>query len=152
MDTGDGQKVMATIASVRELNTVVPSGFVNQHLDYTHGYGAVLAPISQRGVNADGTPKFTLSQLPPTGTPPSASPPGAQIYYGVGTDTGGYVIADSKNARARLRGSQDRQQVTTNYAGKGGVQAGVWSGGPRSPFASGIPTSSCRARSTRPRR
>ena len=35
----------STIASVRELNTAVPSGFVNQHLEYTHGYGAVLAPI-----------------------------------------------------------------------------------------------------------
>ena len=66
----------ATIASVRELNTSLPSsGFVAQHLQYTHGYGAVLAPISQNGVNTDGTPNFSLSNLPPTGTPPLGGRP-----------------------------------------------------------------------------
>ncbi len=113
----------ATIASVRELNTAVPSGFVNQHLEYTHGYGAVLAPISQGGVNADGTPNFTLADLPPTGTP-SLSPTGSEIYYGIGPDTGGYVIADSKTPELDYENSSTGQQVTNSYKGKGGVTAG----------------------------
>ena len=119
------QKVVATINSVRELNTAVPSGFVNQHLEYTHGYGAVLAPISQSGVNADGTPNFTLQDLPPTGTP-SLSGPGAhpQIYYGIGTATGGYVIGDSKTSELDYENTSTGAQVRTSYAGKGGVQAG----------------------------
>ena len=59
-----GETLEATISSIRELNTSVPSGFVNKHLEYTHGYGAVLAPISENGVNADGTPAFTLQNPP----------------------------------------------------------------------------------------
>jgi uncharacterized membrane protein (UPF0182 family) len=120
--TGKTQET-ATIASVRELNTSVPSGFVNRHLEYTHGYGAVLAPISQNGVNSDGTPNFSLSDLPPSGTP-ALTGTGSQIYYGIGPDTGGYVIADSKTSELDYENSQTGAQVTTNYKGNGGVTAG----------------------------
>lgn len=116
-----GSAETATIASVRELNTV-PSGFVNQHLFYTHGYGAVLAPISEAGVNPDGTPNFTLSDLPPTGSP-ALSSTGSQIYYGLGKDSGGYVIAGSKTPELDYE-SATGGNVTTKYNGKGGVDAG----------------------------
>ncbi len=65
----------ATIASVRELNTQVPSGFVNQRLTYTHGYGAVVAPISQTGVNADGTPTSSFGPAAQGPAPCSSAPP-----------------------------------------------------------------------------
>ena len=121
--TGSGNpQLTATIASVRELNSSVPSGFVNQHLEYTHGYGAVVAPISQSGVNADGTPNFSLSELPPQGDP-TLSTNGSEIYYGVGTDTGGYVIAASKTAELDYE-SKNNVQVTSRYTGRGGVTAG----------------------------
>ena len=71
------------------------SGFVAQHLEYTHGYGAVLAPISEGGVNADGMPNFSLGDLPPTGTPQSADR-APRSTTAIGDATGGYVIADSK--------------------------------------------------------
>jgi uncharacterized membrane protein (UPF0182 family) len=120
------QQLVATIASVRELNSSVPSGFVNQHLEYTHGYGAVLAPISESGVNADGTPNFALGDLPPSSTSPTVnlSSNGSQIYYGIGSDTGGYVIADSKTAELDYENPTTGQTVNTKYAGKGGVEAG----------------------------
>ncbi len=118
----NAKQEVATIASVRELNSSVPSGFVNQHLTYTHGYGAVLAPISQSGVNADGTPDFTLSNLPPSGIP-SLSETGSQIYYGIGADTGGFVIADSKTPELDYENNSG-QEVTNSYSGKGGVDAG----------------------------
>jgi uncharacterized protein len=122
--TGQSQssQLTATIASVRELNPSVPSGFVNQHLNYTHGYGAVLAPISQAGVSADGTPNFSLSNLPPTGSPQLSSN-GSQIYYGIGSDTGGYVIAASKTRELDYESSSG-VEVTTRYSGHGGVDAG----------------------------
>ncbi|HUE59573.1 MAG TPA: UPF0182 family protein [Acidimicrobiales bacterium] len=119
---GQSGQLTATIASVRELNQSVPSGFVNQHLEYTHGYGAVLAPISQAGVSSDGTPNFSLSNLPPSGLPQLGSN-GSQIYYGEGSDSGSYVIAASKTPELDYQSSSG-VQVTTRYAGHGGVNAG----------------------------
>ena len=117
-------QLTATVAAIRELNSTasVLSGFVNRHLEYTHGYGAVLAPIGQAGVNSDGTPNFSLSELPPAGQPP-LTPNGSQIYYGVGNDTNSYVIAASKTQEIDYE-SNNGVQVTTRYTGKGGVDAG----------------------------
>ncbi|MGH9055671.1 MAG: UPF0182 family protein [Acidimicrobiales bacterium] len=125
MDDAGHQQLTATVASVRELyngSNSIPSGFVNQHLEYTHGYGAVLAPIGQSGVNADGTPDFTLSDLPPAGRP-ALDPNGSEIYFGEGSATGGYVIAGSKTAELDYE-NKAGTQVTTHYTGSGGVAAG----------------------------
>ncbi len=115
----------ATVTSVRELNNSVPPGFVNQHLQYTHGYGAVQAPISEAGMTSSGTPNFTLSGLPPTSNYPSTSlsSQGSQIYFGEGPDTGGYLIADSKTPELNYEDSAGNQTYT-NYKGSGGVPAG----------------------------
>ncbi|HMC41057.1 MAG TPA: UPF0182 family protein, partial [Acidimicrobiales bacterium] len=83
--TALGPQETATITSVRELNSSVPSDFVNRHLNYTHGYGAIQAPISQSGVNSDGTPNFTLSALPPVSSQESVAlttPQGSGVYFG----------------------------------------------------------------------
>jgi uncharacterized membrane protein (UPF0182 family) len=123
----NGQKQeTATVTSVRELNTAVPSGFVNQHLQYTHGYGAVQAPISEAGISSGGQPNFTLSGLPPTSDQQVTNLTGAgnQIYYGEGADTGGYVIAGSKSTELDYEDQVTNQEVTTHYTGNGGVDAG----------------------------
>ncbi|MBO0729760.1 MAG: UPF0182 family protein [Acidimicrobiaceae bacterium] len=120
--SSNNSQLTATISSVRELNNQVPSGFVNSRLAYTHGYGAVVAPISEYGANSDGTPNFTLSDLPPSGTP-NLNETGSQVYYGIGSETGGYVIADSKTPELDYE-NQKNQQITTKYAGSGGVSAG----------------------------
>jgi uncharacterized protein len=126
LDVNGQMQETATIASVRELNGggTVPSGFVNTQLQYTHGYGAVLAPISQGGVNADGTPNFALANLPPTSDSgaPTLSDTGAQVYFGEGPDTSGFVIANSKTPE--LDYGTAAGSVKTNYAGRGGVTAG----------------------------
>ncbi len=124
-NSGDATELTATIASVRELNSSVPSGFVNQHLSYTHGYGGVVAPIGQSGVNSDGTPNFSLSDLPPVTQQPvlGLSPTGSQIYYGEGSSSSGFVIADSKTPELDYLNTNN-QEVTTKYAGTGGVKAG----------------------------
>ena len=133
LSTGPGGQTQetATVSAVRELNGPgVQPGFVNQRLQYTHGYAAVQAPISEVGVNSGGTPNFTLSGLPPTTTQASTelTPNGSQVYFGVGPDTGGYLIAGSKTTELDYEnvttGSGVPVEVTTHYSGKGGVDAG----------------------------
>jgi uncharacterized membrane protein (UPF0182 family) len=125
LDSNGSPEMTATIASVRELNSAVPGGFVNQHLTYTHGYGAVVAPIGQSGVNTDGTPNFSLSNLPPASTESNLelSESGSQVYYGEGPDMGGFVIADTKQPELDYENSAGNE-VVTKYAGSGGVKAG----------------------------
>lgn len=121
----------ATVTSVRELNSNVGSGFVNQHLIYTHGYGAVQAPISEAGVQADGNPNFTLENVPPTTSQPATQLDattdnqltGPDVYYGVGPDTSGYVIGNSKTPELDYE-ENNGNQLTNHYNGSGGVDAG----------------------------
>lgn len=121
----------ATVNSVRELNVTpgaVGSGFVNQHLFYTHGYGAVQAPISEYGVQPNGSPNFTLDDLPPVSSQPATElnattgdqVTGPDVYYGEGI--GGYAIADSKTPELDFQ--QGTTQSTNHYNGSGGVDAG----------------------------
>ncbi|MCU4185113.1 UPF0182 family protein [Acidiferrimicrobium sp. IK] len=123
----NGQLTQA-IVSARELNPGgVPSGFVNQHLEYTHGYGAVVAPAGQAGVNADGTPAFSLQNIPPAaGSQPSLNTgSGSQIYYGYGQQSpGSYVVAGSKQPELDYQDPKTNNQISTTYTGSGGVPAG----------------------------
>ncbi|MDQ6782971.1 MAG: UPF0182 family protein [Actinomycetota bacterium] len=119
-----GNQMTQVITSVRELfGQNVPSGFVNTHLEYTHGYGAAVAPASQAGVNPDGTPNFSLQNIPPVGTP-ALSANGSQMYFGEGASASGYVVANSKQAELDFENSTGAQ-VSNHYAGTGGVAAGT---------------------------
>jgi uncharacterized protein len=117
-----GGQVTQTLAAVREIKTSdVPSGFVNTRLQYTHGYGAVLSPANESGVNAqDGTPNFVLNDIPPQGTPPLDKQP--KVYYGELLG-GGYVIAKSQQPELDY---QDKfgKNVASSYSGTGGVPMG----------------------------
>ena len=112
-------KLTETLLAVRELNeSDVPSGFVNQHLQYTHGYGVVVSPANQNGVQADGTPNFSLSDIPPSGSPKVTQP---DVYFG--EDLSGYVIAKSKQPELDYQDAASNT-VTTTYSGSGGVPLG----------------------------
>ncbi len=115
----------ATITSVRELNSQVPSGFVNQHLEYTHGYGAVAVPVGQAGVTSSGNPNFVLSGLPASASAPSLqlSEKGSQIYFDDNPADTGYVIANSQTPELDYE-STTGAQITNHYTGSGGVDAG----------------------------
>ncbi len=120
---GSTGKLTQTLTAARELNeNGVPTGFVNQKLEYTHGYGAVVTASGQGGVKTDGTPNFSLSAIPPSGTP-SLTPTGSQIYYGLGSSANGYVVADSSTPELDYEAANGNQ-VSTNYTGSGGVKAG----------------------------
>jgi uncharacterized membrane protein (UPF0182 family) len=104
------------LISVRELNIDgIPSqSWVNQHLVYTHGYGAVLTPSS--AVEPDGKPALQLKDLPPTGTPSIAQP---AIYYG--QDMTGYAIVNTEQNEIDYS-EADGTNHTTRYEGSGGVK------------------------------
>jgi uncharacterized membrane protein (UPF0182 family) len=117
-----------TLIGVRELNNQVSSGFTTQHLQFTHGYAAAVAPANQSGVDESGDPNFSLSNVPPVGAPSLASTgsqgdKGAQVYFGEGSDANGYVIADSKQEELDYEASNGTE-VSGHYAGSGGVTAG----------------------------
>ncbi|MBO0747412.1 MAG: UPF0182 family protein, partial [Acidimicrobiaceae bacterium] len=118
----NSSKMTQTLTAPRELNGNVPSGFVNSRLTYTHGYGAVVNPSGQSGVNSNGTPNPTLQHIPPAGEPPLSST-GSQIYYGLGASANSYVVADTKQPELDFEALSGRQ-VSTRYGGTGGVQAG----------------------------
>jgi len=110
-----------TLLSVRELNQAnLPGGksWVNEHLQYTHGYGVVMAPTN--AVNPSGTPVFNISDIPMTtnGGAPQVKDP--QIYFG--EQTPNFSIVDSK--QPELDYDTSGAPVTSHYQGKGGVQVG----------------------------
>jgi len=115
---GKEQKVEALLG-VRELGGSVPGGFINSKLQFTHGYGAVVAPATQAGFSATGYPKFTLQNVPPQGSP-ELSEHGAQVYYGRGSQAGGFVISDSKLPEIDYEDAAGNE-TTNHYAGSGGV-------------------------------
>ncbi len=119
------QQETATITSVRELNNQIPSGFVNQHLEYTHGYGDVAVPVGQSGVTSSGNPNFVLSGLPATASDPTLqlTEKGSQIYFDDSPYDGGYVIANTNTPELDYE-STTGAQVTNHYSGSGGVDAG----------------------------
>lgn len=111
----DGRLRQELIA-VRELNIGgIPSpSWVNQHLVYTHGYGAVMTPSS--AVEPDGKPALQLKDLPPTGTPTIEQP---AIYYG--QVMSGYAIVNTKQNEIDYS-EPDGTNHTTRYTGSGGVK------------------------------
>ncbi|MDP9402248.1 MAG: UPF0182 family protein [Actinomycetota bacterium] len=110
----DGRTTQA-IVSVRELSSDdLPSdSWVNRHLLFTHGFGALVAPAN--AVTPDGKPDFVLKNVPPEGRPALREP---RIYYG--ETTGGYAIVNSKQEELDFQ-RPDGTSVSSSYAGTGGV-------------------------------
>jgi uncharacterized membrane protein (UPF0182 family) len=111
------------IVGVRQINpTDLPSsGWVNTHLQYTHGEGVVLAQANESG--GDGNPYFTISDVPPTSAPgyPKVTQPA--VYFGL--DQPGYVIADTRQRELDYQ-KKTGTDVETHYRGPGGVQLSSW--------------------------
>ncbi len=118
-DTNQTQVVMAT----RELKpTELPQdNWVNRHLAYTHGYGAIVAPAN--AVTPDGFPDYSLKELPPKGLPQLDQP---RIYVGEQGDQAGvndYAIVRTKQPEIDYQRS-DGSDETSQYAGATGVELG----------------------------
>jgi uncharacterized membrane protein (UPF0182 family) len=112
----EGEKQQVFLAA-RELDYArLPPGahnWVNKHMSYTHGYGAVMSPASQPG----GEPvKWFLEGIPPrSDVGIHMDQPG--VYYGLADSP--YCLVP--NGAGEIDYPQGSENVMTHYRGKGGV-------------------------------
>jgi uncharacterized membrane protein (UPF0182 family) len=113
-----GDEPTQTIVSARELNSadLQTQSWVNRHLQFTHGYGAVVSPAN--AVTADGKPEFLVRDVPPRGTPQITEP---RIYFGERQP--GYAIVNTEQQEIDFQMPEGGTQES-RYQGKGGVPLG----------------------------
>ncbi len=114
-------RLRQVVISVREMNHArLPEQartWVNQHLVYTHGYGAVLSPVNES--TSKGTPKFLVRDVPPvTVAGPQVKVPG--IYFGETEDE--YVVVNT--GIEEFDYPVEDRNATTRYEGRSGVSVG----------------------------
>jgi uncharacterized membrane protein (UPF0182 family) len=117
------------VVGVRDLNlgglNPQQRSWINEHLVYTHGYGFVAA--AGNSVQADGTPSFVESDIPPRGDLSSGFEP--RVYFGE-TSPSFSVVGAPKGAPAReldYPSDGGNGEVNTTYRGDGGVPVGsLW--------------------------
>ncbi|MFI2371065.1 UPF0182 family protein [Streptomyces sp. NPDC018833] len=113
----DRYKGQDTIIGLRELNLqgVDKRNWINDHFTYTHGYGAVAAKGTDTARGTGGSPEFTESGLPSKG---GLGDYEQRIYYGEKTTQYSIVGGPQKELDYEQDGGG---QITTSYAGKGGI-------------------------------
>ena len=111
----DGTYRQVTLSS-REMATdqLQSRTWVNEHLQFTHGYGLVMSPVNE--VTPDGLPELWIRDLPPH-TVPGLEITRPEIYYGEKTDN--YVFVNSTIEEFDYPSGD--QNMTTTYQGQGGV-------------------------------
>jgi uncharacterized protein len=115
------------VVGVRQVNDQdLPSqGWVNTHLQYTHGYGMILAPANNANSHQ---PVFSIGQVPSQSTPDSPQITQPNVYFGVANPNGSdadYVLADTRQPEIDYQVSGAPTPVTSHYTGPGatgGVQ------------------------------
>jgi uncharacterized protein len=115
----DGQRRVLMVSG-REVTQsgITGSGktWQNQHLVYTHGFGAVAAQVNS--ITVDGAPALTLEDIPPLGEPTTDQP---RIYYGERDDVR-FVVVNAKSSELDYQGATGQTPFT--YDGTGGIPLG----------------------------
>ncbi|HXW35773.1 MAG TPA: UPF0182 family protein [Acidimicrobiales bacterium] len=111
------------IVGVRQINSDLPAtGWVNEHLQYTHGYGMIVSPANE-ATQSNGQPIFAIQNVPPTsnsGLPNITQP---SVYFGLSNPAGGdvnYVVANTGQSEIDYQRNNGTNQET-HYAGDGGI-------------------------------
>src|SRR5665647_1291537 len=107
-----------TMLSPRELNIdglpAQAQTWVNQHITYTHGFGAAMSAVNQ--VTSDGSPDFLVQDIPPQSVK-GLEITQPRIYYGErGT---GYSLVKTKDKEFDYPGPNG--DVYAAYQGSGGI-------------------------------
>ena len=115
----DGELRQVMLAT-RELSSLPPQAdtWQNRHITFTHGFGIVASQVNT--ANAEGQPVFISSNIPPVGDEevvPSVQP---GIYFGA-TPNPEYSLVRTDADELDFEEPETQQQVTTVYAGRGGV-------------------------------
>jgi uncharacterized membrane protein (UPF0182 family) len=106
----------------REINVekLPPSSrnWVNEKLIYTHGYGMTMNTAN--GFDAEGMPKFVLSNMPVESTAPEIKLTRPEIYFGQETNDNVYV----RTKRMEFNYPQGETNNLNTYEGTGGIPIG----------------------------
>ncbi len=94
--------------------------WVNEHLTYTHGYGAVVSRVN--GATPEGLPDFFVQDIPPQSRYPDLTITRPGIYYG---EAGNEYVLVGTTAKEFDYG-RGNENVFTVYDGKGGVGVGTF--------------------------
>ncbi|HKW79077.1 MAG TPA: UPF0182 family protein, partial [Candidatus Limnocylindria bacterium] len=113
-----GGREAPVMLAARELSAsrLPQATWVNRHLVFTHGYGAVLTQVG--AVAAEGRPEMLVKDIPPQGEPKIDQP---RIYFG--EQTTDYVIVDS--LQEEFDYAQEGGDAHTRFTGGGGVGVGT---------------------------
>ncbi len=87
--------------------------WVNRHLQFTHGYGVAMSPVTE--IATGGRPSFFVRDIPPKGQIPLERP---EIYYGLKSID--FLIVNSDMKEFNYPGPEG--PVYTRYEGNGGVE------------------------------
>ena len=118
-------KLTQVMVAARELDqTNLPAvGWVNERLQYTHGFGVVFSPANN--VASQGQPDFYVKGVPATTTVSELEIEQPRIYFGESADSAEYVVVNSLQDEVDYPLSTEGQSVAyTNYSGDGGVGIG----------------------------
>jgi uncharacterized protein len=116
-----GDSYQQVTLAARELDPLLLAAnaqtWVNLHLLFTHGNGAVMSPVTQK--SAEGLPIFYLKDIPPvaTGGPPITEP---RIYFGQGSPS--YVIV--KTGTPEFDYPKGKDNAYARYDGADGIPVG----------------------------
>lgn len=92
--------------------------FINRHLKFTHGYGAVVSPVNT--VTSEGLPELLVQNIPPETDVENLRIDRPEIYFGELTDD--YIIVNTLEKEFDYpRGNSN---VETLYEGTAGVELG----------------------------
>jgi uncharacterized protein len=112
-----GDELRQVMLATRELSAEKLPGeaqrWVNRHLQFTHGYGVAMSPVTE--VQAGGRPDFFIRDLPPMGKIPLER---SEIYYGLKSLD--FLIVNSRMQEFNYPGTDG--PVYTHYQGDGGVE------------------------------
>jgi uncharacterized membrane protein (UPF0182 family) len=116
---GRRQVMLAAREIVPSLLPANARTWVNQRLQFTHGFGAVMSPVTE--FEGEGLPVFFLKDIPPT-SPVGLRIDQPRIYFGERSND--YVLVGG--AAEEFDYPKGDENVTNRYAGKGGVPIGSW--------------------------
>jgi len=115
---GSYQSVMLSARELR--SSLLPPNaqtWVNRHVLFTHGNGAVMSPVTRK--SAEGLPLFYLRNIPPVAdVGPKIDEP--RIYFGEQTDD--YVIV--KGSTPEFDYPKGKENAYAAYGGAGGIPIG----------------------------
>jgi uncharacterized membrane protein (UPF0182 family) len=115
---GETRQVMLAARELNKAGLQSPS-WVNQRLEFTHGYGIAMNPVDR--VSEQGRPEFFIQDLPPTSTV-DLEITRPELYFGETTNDVVYV----NSTLAEFDYPMDDDSVYSNYEGTGGVPISSW--------------------------